>query len=235
MIAEAERYNDAMYEALFGPDGIANALSDYGQAISAITSASGTSYGSMIENMQNMGEINNEALQSAIETIETLGDTLDPINDMTNAWNAHNETLQQTIAYYEQLANKINIDLADLGDVNAIAGAGRNAYADLDTAQLTDEIKHDIDVENMTEKEITKQYLARMYDENLTTAERLKLIAEYEESLMKAAAKNEEESYGRQGVSLNVSNGLIDYLAGLTQMQMSYYDRYDHSVKDRPS
>ena len=122
MIDKTEEYIAAMGAAIFGEEGAVAAWSEYAESIAAINAAAGTSYENMISNSEEMGEANEYATQEALNTIATLEDTLEPLGNLTEAWNVHNVALQNAIEYYEQLANTISETMATIGETDAIGG-----------------------------------------------------------------------------------------------------------------
>lgn len=118
MIANAQEYSQAMHDALFGPDGVSQSWSDYLAAVTTVQQASGTTVDDMLNNTANVGEVNEDAVQTALDAIEALTGTLEPINQMTEAWDAHQEALQGTIDSYEDLLVHINDLMAALGQTN---------------------------------------------------------------------------------------------------------------------
>lgn len=121
MIANAQQYSTAMHDALFGPDGVSQSWADYLAAVTTVQQASGTTVDDMLNNTANVGDVNEDAVQAALDAIEALTGTLEPINQMTEAWNAHQEALQGTIDTYEDLLAHINDLMAALGQTNTNA------------------------------------------------------------------------------------------------------------------
>ena len=118
MIANAQQYSQAMHDALFGPDGVSQSWSDYLAAVTTVQQASGTTVDDMLNNTANVGEVNEDAVQTALDAIEALTGTLEPINQMTEAWDAHQAALQGTIDSYEDLLVHINDLMAALGQTS---------------------------------------------------------------------------------------------------------------------
>lgn len=71
----------------------------------------------MVENTQEMGEMNHWSAEQAQEVIETLTDTLEPLETLTAAWDAHNSILEATISDYENLAQVIQGVLTAVGEI----------------------------------------------------------------------------------------------------------------------
>lgn len=122
MIDKTEEYIAAMNAAIFGEDGASSAWQEYAARIGLVNAASGTSYQDMINNTEEMGDMNQYATEEALNTIQTLEQTLEPLGDLTEAWNEHNSVLQNTISYYEQLANAINQTMATIGETDTEGG-----------------------------------------------------------------------------------------------------------------
>mgnify|MGYP003289247727 CR=1 FL=1 len=122
MIQNAQQYSQAMYDALFGEEGVSESWAEYLEAVANVTTVSGTSYGNMLEGVAEMGAANEETVQAALDTIEALSGTLEPIAEMTDAWNAHAAALEATISQYEALANAINTTMAAIGETDTEGG-----------------------------------------------------------------------------------------------------------------
>jgi hypothetical protein len=122
MMENTEMYIEAMRNAIYGEEGAQSAWSEFAEKMGIVSALSGTSYDNMLNSAEEMGEMSDYATEEAINTLETLQDTLEPVNDLTTAWNEHNETLQETINYYEQLANSINKTLSAISESDAIGG-----------------------------------------------------------------------------------------------------------------
>lgn len=122
MIDKTEEYIAAMNAAIFGEDGASSAWQEYAARIGLVNAASGTSYEDMINNTEEMGDMNQYATEEALNTIQTLEQTLEPLGNLTEAWNEHNSILQDTISYYEQLANTINQTMATIGEADTEGG-----------------------------------------------------------------------------------------------------------------
>lgn len=117
MIEKTQEYITKMNEALFGEGGADQSWKDYLEDIGIITSNAGTAYGDMVENTQEMGEMNHWSAEQAQEVIETLTDTLEPLETLTAAWDAHNSILEATISDYENLAQVIQGVLSAVGEI----------------------------------------------------------------------------------------------------------------------
>ena len=164
MIAETQKYVQAMNEALFGESGVDQNWKDYLKDIGIITSNAGTAYGDMVEGAEEMGEMTAWSAEQAQETIQTLTDTLKPLEALTAAWNAHNSILESTISDYESLADVIQGTLTALGGI-ANGGApegGTKAGTAVSAAEEATEEAMDGLIEQY--QEITVQYAAMVQD-----------------------------------------------------------------------
>ena len=124
MIDKTQDYINAMNEAVFGEEGGQTAWQKYLAGVGDITDAADVAYGTMIEDAEEMGEMNNWSAEQAQEVIDTLTDTLEPLEALTNAWNSHNAILEATISNYESLAEVIQGMLAAVGEIPNTTGTG---------------------------------------------------------------------------------------------------------------
>ena len=190
MIAETQKYVQAMNEALFGESGVDQNWKDYLEDIGIITSNAGTAYGDMVEGAEEMGEMTAWSAEQAQETIQTLTDTLEPLEALTAAWNAHNSILESTISDYETLADVIQGTLTALGGI-ANGGApegGTKAGATVSAAEdATQEAMNGL-IEQY--QEVTVQYTA-MVQENMDAVHQMQ--ESYMQSMMDQNAIASEE------------------------------------------
>ena len=77
-----------------------------------------------MNNAQEMGEMNDFSAEQAENVLNVLEDTLEPLTNLTEAWNAHNTILNNTIETYENLAQVIQGTLAAIGQIPNTVGAG---------------------------------------------------------------------------------------------------------------
>ena len=124
MIDKTQDYINAMNEAIFGEEGGQTAWQKYLAGVGDITEAADVAYGTMIEDAEEMGEMNEWSAERAQEVINTLTDTLEPLEALTNAWNSHNAILEATISNYESLAEVIQGVLAAVGEIPNTTGTG---------------------------------------------------------------------------------------------------------------
>lgn len=124
MIDKTDEYIAAMNSAIFGDEGAQTAWQEYLAGIGDIEQAADLAYGDMLENAQEMGEMNGWSAEQANAVIQSLDDTLEPLESLTAAWNAHNAILEDTISEYESLAEVIQGVLAAVGEIPNTTGTG---------------------------------------------------------------------------------------------------------------
>lgn len=117
MIDKTQEYIDAMNAAIFGEEGAQTAWQEYISSVGDIEAAADLAYGDMVESAEEMGEANQWSAEQAQEVIATLTSTLEPLDALTQAWNAHNAMLQETISYYETLGDTIQAALEGVGGI----------------------------------------------------------------------------------------------------------------------
>ena len=71
----------------------------------------------MVNNAEEMGEASEYSAEEAQKVISTLEETLDPLADLTAAWDAHNAMLETTITDYELLGETIQKTLEAIGEI----------------------------------------------------------------------------------------------------------------------
>ena len=124
MIDKTDEYIAAMNSAIFGDKGAQTAWQEYLAGIGDIEQAADLAYGGMLESAQEMGEMNGWSAEQANAVIQSLDDTLEPLESLTAAWNAHNAILEDTISEYESLAEVIQGVLAAVGEIPNTTGTG---------------------------------------------------------------------------------------------------------------
>lgn len=124
MIDKTDEYIAAMNSAIFGDKGAQTAWQEYLAGIGDIEQAADLAYGDMLESAQEMGEMNGWSAEQANAVIQSLDDTLEPLESLTAAWNAHNAILEDTISEYESLAEVIQGVLAAVGEIPNTTGTG---------------------------------------------------------------------------------------------------------------
>ena len=117
MIDKTEEYITAMNNAIFGEEGAQSAWQKYLAQLGDIEGSADVAYDSLLGNAQEMGEMNGFAAEEALEVIQTLRDTLDPLEALSSAWDAHNAILEATISNYENLAQVIQGVLSAIGEI----------------------------------------------------------------------------------------------------------------------
>lgn len=122
MIENTQELIDAMNTAIFGENGANTAWQELMQRMGLVNQASGTAYGDMINNAEEMAEMNVFAAQEALDTLTILEETVEPLGELTEAWDAHTEAIQSAIDNYEALINEINGAAAALANLNAQGG-----------------------------------------------------------------------------------------------------------------
>ena len=122
MIDKTQEYINAMNQAIYGEDGANSAWKEYAERMGIVNNASGTAYEDMLNNTEELGEMNEYATEEALNTLQTLEETIKPLGDLTEAWDAHNEVLENTITYYEQLANNIHKVMSIIGETGTSGG-----------------------------------------------------------------------------------------------------------------
>ena len=122
MIDKTQEYINAMNQAIYGEDGANSAWKEYAERMGIVNNASGTAYEDMLNNTEELGEMNEYATEEALNTLQTLEETIKPLGNLTEAWDAHNEVLENTITYYEQLANNIHKVMSIIGETGTSGG-----------------------------------------------------------------------------------------------------------------
>ena len=117
MIDKTEEYIAVMNNAIFGEEGAQSAWQKYLAQLGDIEGSADVAYDSLLGNAQEMGEMNGFAAEEALEVIQTLRDTLDPLEALSSAWDAHNTILEATISNYENLAQVIQGALSAIGQI----------------------------------------------------------------------------------------------------------------------
>lgn len=151
MMDKTEEYINAMNAAIFGENGAQTAWYEYMSQIGDIEGVAGTAYENMLEDAQDMGQMNEFAAEEALEVIQTLEDTLQPLADLSAAWDAHNAILEATIADYEQLAENINAALAVASEFANTVGVGSADGSELNMAALGMISTNEVDLEDVYE------------------------------------------------------------------------------------
>lgn len=108
MLENTQELIDAMNNAIFGEDGANTAWQELQERLGLVNAASGTAYGDMISSAEDMAEMNVFAAQEALDVLTILEETIEPLNDLTDAWDSHASTLENLITYYEDLIKAIN-------------------------------------------------------------------------------------------------------------------------------
>ena len=117
MIDKTQEYIAAMNNAIFGEEGAQSAWQQYIAQIGDIEGSADVAYDNLLGNAEEMGEMNGFAAEEALEVIQTLRDTLDPLEALSSAWDAHNAILEATISNYENLAQVIQGVLSAIGEI----------------------------------------------------------------------------------------------------------------------
>lgn len=124
MMNKTQEYVEYMNEAIYGKEGWQTAWKEYIAGLGNIKDSSGQAYKDMMENAQEMGEMNDFSAEEANKVLDVLEDTLEPLTNLTEAWNAHNAILNNTIETYENLAQVIQGTLAAIDQIPNTVGAG---------------------------------------------------------------------------------------------------------------
>ena len=124
MMNKTQEYVEYMNNAIYGKDGWQTAWKEYIAGLGNIKESSGQAYEDMMNNAQEMGEMNDFSAEQAQNVLNVLEDTLEPLTNLTEAWNAHNAILNNTIETYENLAQVIQGTLAAIGQIPNTVGAG---------------------------------------------------------------------------------------------------------------
>lgn len=124
MMNKTQEYIEYMNNAIYGKEGWQTAWKEYIAGLGNIKESSGQAYEDMMNNAQEMGEMNDFSAEQAENVLNVLEDTLEPLTNLTEAWNAHNTILNNTIETYENLAQVIQGTLAAIGQIPNTVGAG---------------------------------------------------------------------------------------------------------------
>lgn len=124
MMNKTQEYVEYMNNAIYGKDGWQTAWKEYIAGLGNIKESSGQAYEDMMDNAQEMGEMNDFSAEQAENVLDVLEDTLEPLTNLTEAWNAHNAILNNTIETYENLAQVIQGTLAAIGQIPNTVGVG---------------------------------------------------------------------------------------------------------------
>ena len=182
MIEQTQEYIDKMNEAIFGDSGQQAAWQKYISAVGDVEATTDIFYGSMLDSAQEMGEMNEYAAEEALNVINTLEDTLEPLDALTKAWDSHNLVLNATISSYEKLAENINSALASAGELANTVGTGSASGQTLDMAALGLISTHDIELEDIIDS--YQNTLKTIHqDSTLTEEDRTSLLQSYNEAL----------------------------------------------------
>ena len=182
MMDKTEEYINAMNAAIFGENGAQTAWYEYMSQIGDIEGVAGTAYENMLEDAQDMGQMNEFAAEEALEVIQTLEDTLQPLADLSAAWDAHNAILEATIADYEQLAENINAALAVASEFANTVGVGSADGSELNMAALGMISTNEVDLEDVYEsyQDIIEE---TRKDTTLTDEAKGQILESYNEAL----------------------------------------------------
>lgn len=243
MIQNAQQYSQAMHDALFGEEGVSESWADYLAAVANVTTVSGTSYGNMLEGVAEMGAANEETVQAALDTIDALSGTLEPIAEMTDAWNAHAAALEATISQYEALVNAVNEAMATLGETDAAGGiqtpAGSNTrggqslaidegYEELSADILdfvADYYKGDMEQElSEVISQYKEEYLEIANDAQLSSEQRNEklneLMEQYTDDFLKMQEDNGELTEEGTTTALEAYKDILNQINDLTEQSM---------------
>ena len=169
MIDKTQEYINAMNQAIYGEDGANSAWKEYAERMGIVNNASGTAYEDMLNNTEELGEMNKYATEEALNTLQTLEETIKPLGNLTEAWDAHNAVLENTITYYEQLANNIHKVMSIIGETGTSGGittgitsfmpnqSAINNYEEIIAAEQLNQALHGNDqkLEEMHQNELT--------------------------------------------------------------------------------
>lgn len=123
LIDNVDGFKDAWQEMLTGTgeddNSILNAAADMGDAIKSLADYAKLTLSD--EDIENFKEQAAAAVGAAVDLVGQLGDELDEVDAVTDAWNSQADALDRTINYYELLASSANKALHAVSELDDIA------------------------------------------------------------------------------------------------------------------
>ena len=122
LIQNSDGLIQAWEDALNGEGGATSALQQFIAAATALTGASGLTYDNMTESIEEYITASNNAAQAATQTIQTIGDTLDGLNEATEEWDAHLSILEEVQSMYQGIAESAQHAIQQLSGFQVVNG-----------------------------------------------------------------------------------------------------------------
>ena len=126
MIDGQALYEQALRESI---DEIDLAWQQYTERIEQVQEISNVNYSTMTESIEKYNDMINKANEAALNTMDTIDDTLEGIHDATQEWDNHAAAVQGVISKYEALIQTLGSTLRGMQNLQAGFSSATTSYS----------------------------------------------------------------------------------------------------------